>query len=60
MNYYLNASLVGSSTKNDRCQDVTIIKKTKKSKLNLKQRIIRHFIEPAYSTIERDEYETRG
>ena len=60
MNYYLNASLVGSSTKNDRCQDVTIIKKTKKSKLNLKQRIIRHFIEPTYGTIERDEYETRG
>ena len=23
MNYYLNVSLIGSSTKNDRCQDVT-------------------------------------
>ena len=25
MNYYLNVSLIGSSTKNDRCQDVTLI-----------------------------------
>ena len=24
MNYYLNVSLISSSTKNDRCQDVTI------------------------------------
>ena len=24
MNYYLNVSLIGSSTKNDRCQDVTV------------------------------------
>ena len=24
MNYYLNVSLIGSSTKNDRCQDITI------------------------------------
>ena len=24
MNYYLNVSLIGSSTKNDRCQDVTL------------------------------------
>ena len=23
INYYLNISLIGSSTKNDRCQDVT-------------------------------------
>ena len=30
MNYYLNVSLIGSSTKNDRCQDVTArrVKKT--------------------------------
>ena len=27
MNYYLNVSLIGSSTKNHRCQDVTLIKK---------------------------------
>ena len=26
MNYYLNISLIGSSTKNDRCQDVTLTK----------------------------------
>ena len=25
MNYYLNVSLIGSSTKNDRFQDVTIV-----------------------------------
>ena len=25
MNYYLNVSLVGSSTKNDRCEDVTLL-----------------------------------
>ena len=24
MNYHLNVSLIGSSTKNDRCQDVTL------------------------------------
>ena len=24
MNYYLNVSLIGSFTKNDRCQDVTL------------------------------------
>ena len=24
INYYLNVSLIGSSTKNDRCQDVTV------------------------------------
>ena len=30
MNYYLNVSLVGSSTKNDRCQDVTNNLKEKK------------------------------
>ena len=29
-------------------------------KLNLKQKIISFFIEPACVTIERDEYETRG
>ena len=27
MNYYLNVSLISSSTKNDRCQDVTVINK---------------------------------
>ena len=27
MNYYLNVPLIGSSTKNDRCQDVTLAKK---------------------------------
>ena len=27
MNYYLIVSLIGSSTKNDRCQDVTLLKK---------------------------------
>ena len=37
-----------------------IIKKTKDDKLNLKQRILRHFIETACSIIGRDEYETRG
>ena len=25
MNYYLNVSFIGSSTKNDRCQDVTLL-----------------------------------
>ena len=26
MNYYLNVSLIGSSTKNDQCQDATSVK----------------------------------
>ena len=26
MNYYLNVSLIGSSTKKDRCQDVKLLK----------------------------------
>ena len=37
-----------------------MINETNDDTLNLKQRIIRHFIEPACGTIERDEYETRG
>ena len=36
------------------------LKKTDHDKLNLKQRIIRYFIEPACGTIERDEFKTRG
>ena len=36
------------------------LKKTNDNKLNLKQKIIRYFIEPACGSIKRDEYETRG
>ena len=36
------------------------LKKTNDDKLNLKQRIIRHFIEPVYGTIESDKYKAQG
>ena len=40
--------------------DKIISLKNNDDKLNLKQRILRFFIEPACGTIEGDEYETRS
>ena len=42
------------------CDKMISLKKNDDDKLNLKQRVIRYFIEPACSTIERDEYKIRG
>ena len=35
MDYYLNVSLIGLSTKNDRCQDVTICFEKKNSNIKI-------------------------